>query len=203
MAKARKYFTLLVNDNGLWAPQFGDYDRQVVEDEMRDEYLDKGYRAKRLKIIATADDQASIDARVKEINAKLAEPKAPKVDYAAILKAAHEAADAAQEGMVEDLNAFDCGFAWVTIDGRHGLAKWARKELARLRAEGEHNEAARPVLRMHMRKLGDKAWPGGWQWWCPGAFNGQAIGIHLAGAQAFQAVLLHHGIDALVDSRLD
>jgi hypothetical protein len=199
MAKSRKYFTLLVNHNGLFSPEFGDYNKAVVMDELLD-YVEQGYSRKRLKIIATNDHKLEVMSRVDAINSKLNAPKVPKVDYAAILEEAHKACNEAQEGMVEDLNAFDCGFAWVTIDGRHGLAKWARAERKRL---AQAYPDLPPVARMHMRRLGDKAWPGGWQWWCPGAFNGQAVGIHLAGSEAFASVLKAHGIDVSVDSRLD
>jgi len=32
------YYTLLIFEDGAWAPQFGDYVRKVVTDEKRDAY---------------------------------------------------------------------------------------------------------------------------------------------------------------------
>ena len=114
------------------------------------------------------------------------------MDYEAILTEAHAAADAAQAGMVEDMNAFDCGFAWVTIDGNEPLAKFCRK-------------AAKSGGRDYdRRRYGDKGYPKGWQFWGPGAFNGQAIGIKVAGANAFRDVLsLKYQIRADVGSQYD
>ena len=108
--------------------------------------------------------------------------------FTAILAEAYAAADLAQAGKVEDLNAFDCGFAWVTIDGTSPLARWCRQQ-----SNGERN-----------RQYGSKGYPTGWQFWCPGNFNGQSIGIHEAGAKAFQDVLaLKYNIRADVGSRYD
>ncbi|PBB68286.1 hypothetical protein CK228_13545 [Mesorhizobium sp. WSM4312] len=50
-----------------WAIAFGDYDLDTVKAE-RDEYRDKGWKAKELKIITTTDQQADIDAAVFELN---------------------------------------------------------------------------------------------------------------------------------------
>jgi hypothetical protein len=63
----RFYYSLLALEAGRWVIEFGDYDRQVVRDELAD-YVDRGYRAKNLKIISTADDQASIVAKVAQLN---------------------------------------------------------------------------------------------------------------------------------------
>lgn len=62
---ATKYHTLLTLENGLWCIQFGDYDKEVVKQEKEDSYSD--YKC---KIITTLDDQASVDAKVKELNSK-------------------------------------------------------------------------------------------------------------------------------------
>lgn len=61
------YYTLAVREDGVWAPQFGDYDRDVVADEKLD-YRDHGYSARDLKIIRTGDTQADIDARIAAMN---------------------------------------------------------------------------------------------------------------------------------------
>ena len=66
----RKYYTLLTRDGGTgspWAPQFGDYDRDVVIDEQTDTYS-ATYRSRDMKIIRTADDQPSIDAAIAKLN---------------------------------------------------------------------------------------------------------------------------------------
>ena len=71
--KARTYYTLLVRDNAMrsdapWEVAFGDYDRDVVDDE-RDGYADSGaYRVRDMQIIATGDMQQDVDARVAELN---------------------------------------------------------------------------------------------------------------------------------------
>jgi len=59
----RTYYTLLVYERGLWGIQFGDFDRDVVEQERRD-----SYPRSRAMIIASAPDQAEIDAVVAQMN---------------------------------------------------------------------------------------------------------------------------------------
>ena len=65
----RRYFTLCVREgvDAPWCPQFGDYVASVVADE-RDEYMRNGVARKFLAIVASDDDQASIDARVAALN---------------------------------------------------------------------------------------------------------------------------------------
>lgn len=116
------------------------------------------------------------------------------MDYEAILKEAHEAARQAVDAMgPENMNALDCGFAWVNISGNEPLARFCRKAL---RNRGETDIAAR-------RFYGSKGYPTGWQFWEPGGFRGQAIGHHEAGAKAFRDVLARYGIRADVGSRLE
>ncbi len=72
----RTYYTLLQRDNrkSPWLIEFGDYDRETVEAE-REERTDSVYGAvspSRLKIIATDDSQAAIDAAVDKLNAGVA-----------------------------------------------------------------------------------------------------------------------------------
>lgn len=63
MPKAKSYFTLCIQIDGVWPPQFGDYSRRVVVEERKySEYR----RCQR--IITTDDNQASIDAGVKALN---------------------------------------------------------------------------------------------------------------------------------------
>jgi len=63
-----KYHTLCVRVNGRWSPEFGDYDKEVVRDERDDVRDGGGIPARDLKIITTADDQASINAGVAHLN---------------------------------------------------------------------------------------------------------------------------------------
>lgn len=72
MAK-RKYFTLLAIDGTPrcpWAAELGDYDGTAVDAE-RDDYIDRGWKRKELKIITTGDTQAEIDAAIADLNKDL------------------------------------------------------------------------------------------------------------------------------------
>lgn len=62
-AKSKPYYTLLVKRAGVWSAQFGDYDREVVSYEEHD-----CYDTEVTKIIKTDDNQASIDAKIAELN---------------------------------------------------------------------------------------------------------------------------------------
>lgn len=66
----KPYFSLLRREgrNTPWCIEFGDYERKTVSDEM-DEYRDNGETLANLRIIKTADDQASINAKVAGLNA--------------------------------------------------------------------------------------------------------------------------------------
>jgi hypothetical protein len=69
----RKYYTLLERTPcELWAPQFGDYDRKVVEQEQRD-MKDSGSFVKGTKftIITTDGSQKAISEHVAELNAEI------------------------------------------------------------------------------------------------------------------------------------
>lgn len=75
MPKPRTYYTLAIRSNGVWSPQFGDYDREVVEQEGRDmrESGDwEGLKAKDCKVISTNHTQADIHAAIIALNAKAA-----------------------------------------------------------------------------------------------------------------------------------
>jgi hypothetical protein len=68
MAKLKTYYTLLQREDGKWAPQFGDYDRETVESE-RDDYRDHDIKAKDLKIVTTQGHSwASIQVVVAKLN---------------------------------------------------------------------------------------------------------------------------------------
>jgi len=61
---ARTYYTLLALDNGHWVVEFGDYDIDVVKDELLDIHESTLTPKSHMRIIASDDDQASIDAEV-------------------------------------------------------------------------------------------------------------------------------------------
>ena len=58
------YFTLITRDaDGTWFPQFGDYDRNVVKEEVT-EYRSE-YRAKDVKVIRCDDESlAALDRAI-------------------------------------------------------------------------------------------------------------------------------------------
>lgn len=69
---ARQYFTLAVwpkADGQQWSPQFGDYDRECVAQELEDTREDWP-RGTKFKIICTGDQQADIDAGIDALNRK-------------------------------------------------------------------------------------------------------------------------------------
>lgn len=68
MTTAKPYYTLVVRDADsplYWSPEFGDYDKSVVEEERIAMMADPFVKA---RIIRTMDDQASIDAAVAALN---------------------------------------------------------------------------------------------------------------------------------------
>lgn len=70
MANRRTYYTLAVREGGVFAPQFGDYDRETVAQELED--LLDGYDAPRRKdcrILKTTDRQSDIESAVAALNA--------------------------------------------------------------------------------------------------------------------------------------
>lgn len=117
------------------------------------------------------------------------------MDFETILTEAH---DAARKAVAAEVAArpereadFDCGFAWVIVEGNSALARHCRAKL-----KDANNHATRD-------RYGDKGYPKGWQWWKPGNFNGQSVRIHRKGAEAFIEALGRHGIRADAGSRLD
>jgi len=83
---ARRYHTLLTRTDGRWGIEFGDWDREVVVEEMLDSYA-ADFKAKDRKIIATSGKQADINAAVAALNIK-----AEGAPQSAITKALHLAA---------------------------------------------------------------------------------------------------------------
>jgi hypothetical protein len=139
-------------------------------------------------------------------------------EFENILDKAHNAAtqailDMYKEGKREQ--PFNCGFAWVTIDGNDALARFCRKTHPDTPAVRRNSE------RSMDRFYGSKGEPG-WRWWKPGEWPSMAklvgaevdmstvgglyqqdMDFHVAAATAFQKVLADHGIRANVGSRLD
>ena len=75
--KTQKYYTLVgqyddnLDEPSHWGIIFGDYDREVVEQEKEDnKNLNSDFGAKKFKIITTSDKQADIDLAVKRLNEK-------------------------------------------------------------------------------------------------------------------------------------
>lgn len=68
---SRPYFTLVERaPDGPWSPQFGDYDKECVEDERRDMLHSAAgrIRSKDLKIIRSGARQADIAAAIAKLN---------------------------------------------------------------------------------------------------------------------------------------
>lgn len=110
------------------------------------------------------------------------------MDYQAILDKAHAAARAAVAGGKDD---GACGFAWV-VSKDLKLNRWCKKQLT-------------PVGVGQSQAYGNPHHRGGWCFWKPGNFRGQALHVHEAGAEAFCQVLKQElGSDNFyVGSRLD
>ena len=60
-AAGRKYYTLVIDG----AIHFGDYDREVVKQEMEDECSSRGISKSRCKIVTSGDSQAEIDKAIR------------------------------------------------------------------------------------------------------------------------------------------
>jgi hypothetical protein len=104
--------------------------------------------------------------------------------YKAFQKAlddAHTAASAAQSSMVEDVNAFNCGFAWVTVHDR-SFNMWCHRQASELVKSGDKSGRHR---------YGGYGHPSGRQFWCPGNSTAHSVDIMVAGAKAFSESLSH------------
>lgn len=63
-----RYYTLVELVGGKWSPQFGDYSREVVAQEIVDR-ADSDMRPRRFyKIVVSDDKQTSINATVAKLN---------------------------------------------------------------------------------------------------------------------------------------
>jgi hypothetical protein len=102
---------------------------------------------------------------------------------------------------------FNCGFAWVNIDGKEPLANYCRKML-----KSEVGQSTQ-FKREYEIRYGGKGYPSGWQFWAPGDWPASSVvgkpvyqqdmDFKAAGASAFQKVLADYGIRATVGTRLD
>ena len=125
------------------------------------------------------------------------------MDFEAILTEAHNAAEVAVKAEIavrpENERDFDCGVAWVTIDGNSPLARHC------IRARRKAFSGTDIELWNKRANYGSKGFPKvrGWQFLNPGKFNGQSISIHEVGAKAFRAALAKHDIHADFGSRLE
>lgn len=65
-----KYYTLCTRDaDGVWSPQFGDYDRSMVREEQTHYRESYGYRYADLRIVETPSDrQQDINAAIDSLN---------------------------------------------------------------------------------------------------------------------------------------
>lgn len=135
-------------------------------------------------------------------------------DYAEVFKNAEDAATIAMSTTAAkvDPNAFDCGFAWVTVrPARGGFVSWCK---AQIKAAGAKFDSAGNMTNLDgsfpatnsrlVSKYGSLAYGGGWQFWKPGTgYNGQSMTVFEAGARAFANVLVENGVKASVGTRLD
>ena len=82
----------------------------------------------------------------------------------------------------ENSRGFDCGFAWVIVRPARGhFVEWCK-------ANGH----------------GRKGYEPGWHfWYSEFSIGTQSVSVHEAAAEAFAAVLVKHGLKAIVGSRLD
>lgn len=120
--------------------------------------------------------------------------------YHAILAQAHAAAQkAVADKGPENMKALDCGMAWVIVKPMsHPFIQWCKRSQA-----DNGGDRSLSVTRLYGDKHMGRG--GGWRWYKPGWFDGQAIGHHEAGAQAFAKVLCENliGAEVICDSRLD
>lgn len=66
----RSYYTMIVKEKGeKWSPQFGDYDKEVVEQEIEDD-KHNWPKGTKFKIIKTSAKQEDIDSYISKLNEK-------------------------------------------------------------------------------------------------------------------------------------
>ncbi len=106
------YYTICTRDGYRWAPQFGDPDRDTVEDEVEDNYSD--YHPACIRIICTDYDQSAIVAAVAKLNAN--DPEVIAADQAA---QAHDAQE--EDTMTTETNT--ARPSSITVLGRRWFQK--------------------------------------------------------------------------------
>ena len=73
-SSSRNYYTLVVRhwsnlmDSYQWYVEFGDFDKEVVSEEMEYSFLDQGFKKKDLRVICTAESQEQIDRELRNLN---------------------------------------------------------------------------------------------------------------------------------------
>lgn len=72
-SSSRNYYTLVVREDDQWNVQFGDFDKEVVNDEMDASYGE--YKKKDLRVICTAESQEQIDTEVRNLNLEIESKK--------------------------------------------------------------------------------------------------------------------------------
>jgi len=112
--------------------------------------------------------------------------------FEALIDKAHTASlEAAVKAEAEATTWFPCGFAWVTVSGTEPLVRHCREALD----EGDPEATS--------ARYGNKGYPKGWTWWCPGLNTTQRMETFRAAAHAFAAVLEEGGVTTTVGSRMD
>lgn len=106
---AKKYYTLVIREDGIWSPQFGDYDKSVVTQEAIDSYSrdcdGKRIPVKDRKVLTTGPRQADINAAVAALNS-------PSInDYCDHMSAASKLADTLTKERREGFEAYCQGKA--------------------------------------------------------------------------------------------
>lgn len=127
-------------------------------------------------------------------------------DFGAIIQEAHDAASAASRRYVAENgeHPFNCGFAWVTVDGVSPLARFCRKQIKEREALRDKGQIGPRAVTEAQTHFGCKGYPSGHQFWGPGDYMGQDMSAKRAGAEAFARVLADKlGYNATVGSRLD
>lgn len=65
----RSYFTLLKRDeSGLWGAEFGDYEKDCVDQERLDEIESGRVKAGDVKVIKSGEKQGDIESAIKRLN---------------------------------------------------------------------------------------------------------------------------------------
>ena len=62
---SRKYYTLVVHEDGWWNVEFGSYSRAEIRENLDDYWYD--LPKSQYRILATSDDQAAINAALRKL----------------------------------------------------------------------------------------------------------------------------------------